>query len=172
MRATHSFNYPMKRLIILRHAKASWDDHNLNDFNRHLSKRGELNSVLMGKFINSKQGKPDLIITSSATRAYATAKIIAEQVGYTIDEIITNQELYLAWINDLLKTIAKLPHHIQTCLMVGHNPGLTDLINYFGVRLDYLPTASAVCFEFDTSEWSKISKENSNLEWYQFAKDL
>lgn len=156
----------------MRHAKSSWENESLNDYNRPLNKRGEKSAMLMGEFLNAKHGKPDLIITSSATRAYDTAKIVAEQMGYPLEKIADTKELYLAWINDLIKTISSLPNSAHSCILIGHNPGLTDLINYFGVRLDNLPTASSACFEFEIKKWSDISRENVELKWFQLARDL
>ncbi len=162
----------MKELIILRHAKSSWEHEGLSDHDRSLNKRGVKNAQSIGEFLNAITGRPDLIISSSATRASQTARIIADEIGYPINEIKSTRELYLAWINDILKTISSLPKNIDSCIIVGHNPGLTDLINYFGIKLDSLPTASAACIEFETTQWDNLSKENSVLKWFQLARDL
>ncbi len=162
----------MKRLMILRHAKSNWGDEEVSDFNRKLNKRGVRNANSMGEFLDAKHGKPDLIVSSSAVRAYETAKIVAEKMSYSINKIITRDDLYLAWVSDLINAIQALPDKVENCLLVGHNPGLTDLVNHLGVRLDNLPTASVVCFEFDTQDWSNIGTENADLKWFQLARDL
>ena len=162
----------MKRLIILRHAKSSWDNEDVRDHDRTLNRRGEKSAVLIGEFLEAKQGKPDLIISSTALRAQETAKLVAEKMNYDKDKIVLNSELYLAWINDILRVVSTTSNNIETCMIVGHNPGLTNLINHFGVRMDNLPTASVVCFEFNTISWDKISADNAELKWYQLARDL
>lgn len=162
----------MKKLIILRHAKSSWENVNLSDYNRPLSKRGLMNAEQMGKFLLAKEGIPDLILSSSSTRTYETAKIAAQEIGYDIDKIRTDRQLYLAWVNEIINAIITIPDNVQKCILIGHNPGFTDLVNYFGVKLDNLPTASAACFEFDTNSWKKISKNNAQLAWFQLARKL
>lgn len=162
----------MKKLIILRHAKSSWEELDVSDFERPLSKRGLLNAEQMGEFIAAKEGVPDLILASSARRALDTASIIAKQVGYPSDKIQTDRELYLAWVSEILKRVCLISNEVKKCIIVGHNPGFTDLINYLGIRLDNLPTASAACFEFDTNNWEKISRNNASLSWFQEAKRL
>ncbi len=162
----------MKRLIIMRHGKSSWADIDISDYNRPLNIRGEKSSQLMGEFIEAKNGKPDLIVSSSAVRSYETAKIVAQKMDYDVEKIMFTKELYLAWVNDILKTITSLPDNIKDCVLVGHNPGLTDLINHFGVRLDNLPTSSTACFEFEVDKWRNISKEKAELKWFQLARDL
>lgn len=162
----------MKKLIILRHAKSSWEELDVSDYDRPLNKRGLLNAEQMGKFLSAKEGMPDLILASSARRALDTAHIIAKQVGYPSDKIKTDRELYLAWVSEILKIVCLIPDEVKKCIVVGHNPGFTDLINYLGIRLDNLPTASAACFEFDTNKWEKISRNNASLNWFQEVKRL
>ncbi len=162
----------MKRLIILRHAKSSWDNADVSDYDRKLNKRGEKSAELMGEFLAAKQGNVDLILSSSAVRAFSTARIVSQKLNYNIDEIETTKKLYLAWVNDILKTIYSISDNADSCILVGHNPGLTDLVNHFGVRLDNLPTASVVCFEFEAQSWEDISRENADLKWFQMARDL
>lgn len=162
----------MKRLIILRHAKSSWDNADVSDYDRKLNKRGEKSADLMGEFLAAKQGNVDLILSSSAVRAFSTARIVAQMLNYNIEEIETTKKLYLAWVNDILKTIYSISDNADSCILVGHNPGLTDLVNHFGVRLDNLPTASVVCFEFEAQSWEDISRENADLKWFQMARDL
>lgn len=162
----------MKKLIILRHAKSSWENMGLSDFERPLNKTGVISAKNMGAFINAKEGSIDLILSSSAKRAYETAAIIAEAINYDIKNIDTEKKLYLAWVNEILKSIRKIHDSVNKCIIVGHNPGFTELINYFGVMLDNLPTSSAACFEFDTESWQNISANNADLVWFQLARDL
>lgn len=162
----------MKKLIILRHGKSSWDNYNLGDFDRPLSERGERNAAEIGSFIKVKSGVPKLILTSSAVRALQTATIAAGSMDYQKENIQSDRILYLAWSDEILRRLSETPDDIDYCLLVGHNPGLTELINYFGVRLDNLPTGSAACFEFDVSAWKNISRKNTKFRWIQLAREL
>ncbi len=149
----------MKKLIVMRHGKSSWDYAHLDDHDRPLNERGKKNTAKMGVYLLQKTGKPELILSSSAERAYATAVIAAENMGYPKEQIVTD------WIDDILQSISRVPDTISYCLVVGHNPGLTHLINHFGVALDNLPTASTACFEFGTQVWKDISPANARFQW-------
>ena len=122
--------------------------------------------------ILKKYGKPGLVLASSARRTLQTATLAAEEMEYPITEIKTDENLYLASERRIMKIIRSLPDDCESCLLVGHNPGLTDLINQLNVRLDNLPTGSAVCFNFNTGKWSEISADNSQFQWLQLAREL
>ena len=162
----------MRKLIILRHGKSSWSNSDLNDFDRPLTERGEKNAVAMGEFIAQKNGTPDLVLSSSAKRACDTAALASSTMGYAQEKIETDSELYLANVGEILKSISRVSANINFCVLVGHNPGLTDLVNYFGLKLDNLPTASAVCLEFDSLTWQNISPKNAHFQWLQLAREL
>lgn len=162
----------MKKLIILRHGKSSWDDITLDDFDRPLNERGTRNAAQMGRFILKKSGMPDLILSSSANRALQTATLAAESMDYPLEKIETDRSLYLAWTDDILKRLSSIPNEINYCILVGHNPGLTDFINLLGVNLDNLPTASAACFELDIKHWKKISGKKAHFQWLQLAREI
>lgn len=162
----------MKQLIIMRHGKSSWDDKTLDDFDRPLNERGIKNAAQMGRFLLQKTGTPDLILCSAAKRTVETAQLAADNLNYPKEKIETDKKLYLVWIDQILKRISMVPNDINSCLLIGHNPGLTELVNYFGVRLDNLPTASAACFEFDVSDWKDVSSEKSRFKWLQMAREL
>ncbi len=166
-----SQNY-MKQLVILRHGKAEQDTMAKDDYDRVLTDRGNKNASDMGGFILKKWGVPDLILSSSARRAHDTAILAAQSLGYPQEEIRTDQNLYFAPSRWILNVISKLPDEVNRCLYVGHNPGVTELINDLGVRLDNLPTASAICFEFHIGSWAEISTERAAFHWLKLAKEL
>ncbi|MDO5665653.1 MAG: histidine phosphatase family protein [Bacteroidia bacterium] len=162
----------MKKLLIMRHGKSSWDNKYLDDYDRPLNERGIKNSSEMGRFLLQKFGKPELILSSSAKRTMTTASLAAISLDYPQDKIKLDEELYLAGVSDITKSIAKISDNINTCILVGHNPGLTDLVNYFGVKLDNLPTASVVCLDFDTLTWKEISPKNAHFQWLKLAREV
>ena len=162
----------MKQLIIFRHGKAEQDTMAKDDYDRNLTERGRKNAFEMGAFINKKTGTPDVILSSSAKRAHETAILAAEGMEYSKDQIHTDQNLYFAPARWIMNVISKLPNDIDSCVFIGHNPGLTDLINSLGVNLDNLPTASTACFEFNVESWVDITTENANFKWLKIAKEL
>lgn len=162
----------MKTLIILRHGKAELHRFDLDDFDRDLTDRGVRNAFDMGKYIAEKFGVPDLIFTSAAKRAHRTALLAAEGMGYSQADVKADKDLYFAPPKWMLRALAEIPDAINSCVLVGHNPGLTDLINDLGVRLDNLPTASAACFEFNTDSWKDIAVDNVRFKWIQLAREL
>ena len=162
----------MKQLIILRHGKAEQGSLTMDDYERALTKRGINNAGGMGTFILHKVGTPDLVLSSSATRAYQTARLAAQNMNYPEEEIQVEQDLYFATAGWILNVISKLPKEINSCLFVGHNPGITDLINDLGVTLDNLPTASAICFEFQVDKWGDITPKRANFKWIKLAREL
>lgn len=162
----------MKQLVILRHGKAEQNTMDKDDYDRVLTDRGSKNASNMGEFILKKWGVPDLILSSSARRAHDTAVLTAQNLGYPQEEIHTAQNLYFAPSRWILNVISKLPEEVNRCLYVGHNPGVTELINDLGVGLDNLPTASAACFEFHIDTWTEVSTDKAAFLWLKQAKDL
>lgn len=162
----------MKQLIILRHGKAEQDTMAKDDYDRVLTERGRKNAAAMGSYILKRSGVPDLILSSSARRAHETAILAAMSIGYQEEEIQTDQNLYFAPARWAMNVLSKLPDHADSCLYVGHNPGVTNLINDLGVNLDNLPTCSAACFEFNVDAWVDISVERANFRWLKLAKEL
>jgi phosphohistidine phosphatase len=162
----------MKRVVILRHGKAEQNTMAMDDYDRALTERGINNATAMGTFILGKTGRPDLILSSSAKRAHQTALLAAKGLDYPAEEIEVDQNLYFAPARWILNAVSKLPDKFDSCLYVGHNPGITDLINDLGVNLDNLPTASAACFEFPVDRWEEISPERANFLWIKLAREL
>lgn len=162
----------MKTLIILRHGKAELHKSGLDDYDRILIKRGIENSEDMGKYIAAKWGVPDLILSSAAARAYQTAKLAAKGMKYPKEAIMTDERLYLVSEYTILKVLSGLTDDYQSCMLVGHNPGLTYLINTLGVRLDNLPTASAACFSLEINSWKDIAGCNATFEGIKLAREL
>lgn len=161
----------MKTLLIMRHGKSSWE-YDTDDFDRPLNERGKKNASEMGLFIHSEIGKSDVILSSGANRTRTTSILVAENMHFPPEKIAFENKLYLASTKTILKTIMNVSDDAYSCLIVGHNPGLTYLVNYLGVKLDNLPTASVVCFKFAAKSWKKIAPENALFKWLKRAKEL
>lgn len=161
----------MLRLVLLRHGKSSWDDARLDDFERPLAPRGLRNVPEMGRRLARREVVPDLVVSSPAVRALATARGVAREVGYREDRIREAPELYLASPDEILAVIRSTPAGVGTLMVVGHNPGLTELANRLDdIRLDNMPTAAMLCVEFNATAWADIRPAEAELCWFDYPK--
>jgi phosphohistidine phosphatase len=145
----------MKRLLLVRHAKSSWADPGQRDIDRPLNERGRRNAPEMGKRLRERGLVPDLIVSSPARRALATAQLLADAFGMARGDIEIVDALYEASTATWLETIGALPAAVGTALMVGHNPELTELANLLcrETRIDNLPTCGVLCLEYGVRGW-------------------
>ena len=119
----------MKTLVIVRHAKSSWDDRGLSDHDRPLNRRGLRDAPVMGARL-AEWGPPvDRVISSSAVRALATAELITQEMGLPWDEIVIDEALYHASEEEMLEIIQEQEDYLDGLMMFGHNPGMTCLVN-------------------------------------------
>ena len=146
----------MKTLILVRHAKSSWKHPGLPDRLRPLNKRGQHDAPVMGKRLAKREITPDLIVSSPAARAMATAESIAREIGHPEEEIRADERLYGASAFELLEIIQELDDALEHVMLIGHNPGLTDLANDLGCDIDNIPTCGIVEMEFDTDSWAHV----------------
>jgi phosphohistidine phosphatase len=114
----------------MRHAKSDWLTAASADFDRQLSSRGKRDGARMGEWLQSQQLIPDCFISSPAKRAKQTSKLVAKEIGVTIDAIIWRKTVYEASLQDLLKVVETYSPTATSMLLVGHNPGLDDLLCY------------------------------------------
>ncbi len=144
----------MKTLTIVRHAKSSWKDSSLSDRERPLNKRGKRDAPVIGERIHEAGIRPSLIISSPAVRAWKTARAVARSLNYPLEFLQREPALYLASVEKILDVIRAQDNTFNNILMVGHNPGLTNFVNYLSPGLtDNLPTAGVVAFEIERSDW-------------------
>ncbi len=147
----------MKTLILVRHAKSSWDDDNLPDRFRPLAERGERDAPVMGARLAAQGVEADLILSSPATRALSTAEALAEEIEYPVEEIVTDERIYGADPSELLQIIRRLDPALGCVILVGHNPELTELVNDLSpVRVDSLPTCAVVTLEYRADRWDRV----------------
>lgn len=159
----------MKKLYLIRHAKSSWSDFALDDFDRSLNKRGKNNAPLMGKLLKDKNIIPDIFLSSPALRAKTTAKIIAKKIEYT-KKIIFDKEIYEASDATLHKMLTKLGNKNSIVFLVAHNPGLNILAEYYVDFYENIPTCGIIKIEFDCNKWKNISSSNAKLISFEYPK--
>jgi phosphohistidine phosphatase len=145
----------MKTAIILRHAKSSWKQPELPDHDRPLSKRGKRDAPRVGEFLLEKGLTPDLIISSTAKRARKTAEAAAKASGFS-GELRLTPALYLAAPEAYIATLRSLPDEYQRVMLVGHNPGLEELMAKLTGRTASMPTAAVAYVSFPITHWSEL----------------
>ncbi|MCX7877711.1 MAG: histidine phosphatase family protein [Ignavibacteria bacterium] len=159
----------MKSVIFVRHAKSSWDDPSLDDEERPLNKRGKKSAPLMGKVLRSKNEFPEIIVTSQAKRAYDTALILAEEIGYPVEKIITDKVLYMPSPENVLKVMEKYLISHKKIMLVSHNPGITEFVNLLtGAGIDNIPTCGIVRVDFNETDFQKGLK--GDLIYFEYPK--
>lgn len=160
----------MKTLYINRHAKSSWDNPRLNDFDRPLNKRGQKDAPKMGKVLNDKGIQPGLFLSSPANRAITTARLIAKEVDYPIADIEEDKRVYGASAHELIHILKEQDDEVESIILFGHNPELTTLANMLtGVAIDNIPTCGFVHIEFDVGNWSDI--DHGRLVAFDYPKN-
>ncbi|MDA0680960.1 MAG: histidine phosphatase family protein [Proteobacteria bacterium] len=161
----------MKILTILRHAKSSWDLAGVADFDRALNDRGERDAPEMGQRMKAAGIRPSLIVSSPAARAWSTAKLVAAELAYPVEFLQRESDLYHAGSDKLFTVIARQDEGFNSILIVGHNPGLTDLVNQLVPGLTgNLPTAGFVSVSVDTDTWDLRGRRKTDLIKYDYPK--
>ena len=163
----------MKTLILLRHGKSSWDTPELADFDRPLLPRGQHDAELIAEFLKAEFRVPDRLITSPARRARETARIVAVRIGYELEDIEEAPPIYEARVRDLLDVVRGVPASIQTLLLVGHNPGFSDLAATLSPDFeDVLPTCGLVALRFSLERWDAVRPGSARLHLFERPKHL
>ena len=161
----------MKRLVLIRHAKSSWANPDLTDFDRPLNKRGKRDAPFMADRLRQRGIKPDLIYSSTAKRARKTAKKIARGVGYETDAIVKMGEIYAASVSTLLAVIQNCPQQVDTLFLVGHNFELTDLAEMLtGETLLNIPTCGIVSISYGDNSWRAVGEKRGQMDFFDYPK--
>lgn len=162
-----------KTLILVRHAKSSWEDAFLRDYERPLLRTGIERTNRVAKYLTDRGVSPDLIIASHAVRAYETAKILAKRFGYPHHEILIESNIYYHDAGGLMDLTLALPDAKHVVMLVGHNPAMTQYANSFmDEKLDYLPTTGVVSVSFDAEQWIQVPMAARQLNFYVAPKML
>ena len=161
----------MKTLYIVRHAKSSWDDPRLDDFDRPLQKRGRKDAAVMGRRLKKARFSPERIITSPAKRAHKTVKLMASEMNYPRDKIVRKRAIYEANVWTLLKAVRSQPDRFGSLMLAGHNPGITAFTNYLAAAgIENIPTCGVAVIEFDCGSWKDVRRHGGKLMFFDFPK--
>ena len=162
----------MKTLLVLRHAKSSWNEPALDDHERPLNKRGRRDAPRMGELLRESGLMPDVVISSDAVRARLTAEAMAEAAHYT-GEILLDQQLYLAGPDDILSLLRRVRQNAETVMIVGHNPGLEELVEQLTGEWHDLPTAALAQIVLPIDRWRDLTlSTRGTLEGHWRPKEL
>jgi phosphohistidine phosphatase len=161
----------MKELYIIRHAKSSWKQPGLNDFDRPLNNRGLKDAPRMASFLKSRGIIPDRMLLSPAVRTKQTAAYF--KIIYEMDEMQVESvpELYHAYADTIFSQVSALDKEASSVFLFGHNPGLTYFVNTFkGAYIENLPTCGVCHIQFNIENWVDISPVNGTIVDFWFPK--
>ncbi|WP_334078399.1 SixA phosphatase family protein [Microbulbifer sp. M83] len=161
----------MKKLTLIRHAKSSWDDPSLNDFDRPLNKRGERDLPAMAKRVRDFGLVPDYLLTSGAVRALTTARAVADALQLEPGQVKVEPELYACSSRELLQQLQRQSDRWRHLMVVGHNPGLENLACYLtDERLAKFPTAAVLHLHLHITRWTDLAESCGSVELFDYPK--
>lgn len=163
----------MKTLFLIRHAKSSWDNPSLKDFDRPLNKRGFRDAPFMARMLAKKMSAPDKLVSSPAKRAFTTATYFAEAFGIHGDDIHQDVAIYEAYTTELLYIINRLDPSWDTVCLFGHNPGFTNLANQFTDEvIPNIPTCGIVQISGAIKDWQDFRPDKVALRAFYYPKQF
>lgn len=163
----------MKFLLIVRHAKSSWVDTDLNDFDRPLNERGKKDAPVMAQRLVDKQTQIDCFITSTAVRARETCNYFADAFQKTGSPIILKKELYLASPEIFYKCISEIDEVFSSVAVFAHNPGITEFANSLtNTRVNDMPTCSIFAIKMQENSWENFVNAEKEFWFFDFPKSI
>lgn len=161
----------MKTLLLLRHAKSSRKDNGVRDFDRPLNQRGLKAAPSIGRSIRKRKLQPDLVLSSPAERARQTTQLVFEAAGLKT-EVRFDERIYEATGARLFEIVGQIEEDANVAMLVGHNPGLEELLEALTGKAHNLPTAALACIELNIEKWNKVRAGGGQLEWLVKPKEL
>ena len=162
----------MKTLLLIRHAKSSWEQPGLSDFDRPLNERGKKDAPVMAKRVKEKGIELDHLVSSPAKRARQTAKHFTEEFGFKKEDIKLVEELYGATQAEFLKAVKEIENKFKTVALFSHNPGITDFASSLtNVRVDNMPTGAVFALQIETDSWSEFGNAEKNFLFFDYPKN-
>ena len=161
----------MKTIILVRHAKSSWEDFKVPDFDRPLNDRGRRDAPVMAERLKGRGVLPALLVSSTAKRAQKTAKLFAEVLGFEKEAILLKDELYLAEPDAFETVIAGLDDRYSSVAIYAHNPGITAFANRARVAdIDDMPTCAMFAYTADAGTWAEVAKAPKKFLFFETPK--
>ena len=161
----------MKVLLLIRHAKSSWDDITMKDIDRPLTDRGKKDAAEMAERVKEKV-KVDHFVSSPAKRAKRTARAFAEAFGYDKDDVVVLDKLYEPTPQGFAEAVAALPDDKSVVALFAHNPGITEYVNGLtNVRVDEMPTGSVFAVSMDEKNWSAFATADKRFLFFDYPRN-
>lgn len=162
----------MKTLLLVRHAKSSWDAPGLSDFDRPLNERGKNDAPEMAKRLKAKGVSIDLFVSSPAKRAKKTARYFAETFDLKKDDIVLIDDLYLASPPAFASAISGMDDKYNTAALFAHNPGITEFASSLtNVRVDDMPTCAVFAVQAECDSWSSFADAEKKFLFFDYPKN-
>ena len=160
----------MRTLYLLRHAKSSWKDASLSDFERPLKRRGREAAQLVGERLAQEKLKNPVLICSPAVRTRETAELVLKSSKLRVEER-WDERIYEASLRDLRQVVTEIPDDKKVVILIGHNPGFEELLAFLTGESRRMPTAALAKIEFEVS-WKDIEARSGKLDWFTTPKAL
>ena len=160
----------MRTLYLLRHAKSSWKDASLADFERPLKGRGREAAEAMGRFLHSKKVGLSVLISSPSIRTRQTVEIVLRHGKLGVEPQF-DQRIYEASLPTLVQVVSEIPDDTKAAMLVGHNPGMEELLAFLTRESRHMPTCALARISVESS-WKEVGRSSGKLEWYVTPKDL
>jgi phosphohistidine phosphatase len=163
----------MKTLLLVRHAKSSWDNFSLKDEDRPLNDRGKKNAPEMAKRLRKGKIEIETILTSPAKRAKATAEFFAEEYGIKKNKLIVVPGLYMANRDGFIAAIRNAPQNTAHLAVFSHNNGITEFANLLSeTRVDHMPTCSVFAVRCAINSWAEFEVGNNEFYFFDYPKSV
>lgn len=161
----------MKTLFVVRHAKSSWGDLTLNDFDRPLNDRGQRNAPEMAQRLLKKKYQIDAFVTSTAKRALQTASHFIKTYGRPAEELILREQLYHGAAHIYFEVVSALDDQYDSAALFGHNPGISAFVNQLtDTRIDDMPTCGIFAVSIDAESWKDFATAEKKFLFFDAPK--
>jgi len=161
----------MLTLYLLRHAKSSWADESMRDFDRPLANRGREACAVIGEFIEEKEIEFDLVLVSTAVRTRETIALVKDRAKFQA-EVRYDERIYEATVSQLLDVISQVDSDRESVLLVGHNPGIEELLALLTGEQQRVTTANFAKIKIKATKWSASLANKGTLDWIVRPKEI
>ena len=160
----------MKKLYLVRHAKSSWKHEGVKDMDRPLKGRGIRDAYSTSEWLRNQGDRPDVLVSSPATRALHTALIFSKNLSTQFNEIEIEEAIYNASVKELMDLVKSFDDQYESVMLFGHNPTITEFVNKcIDHRIDNVPTTGVACLSFEKDSWADIDKK-AELVFFDYPK--
>ena len=161
----------MRILYLLRHAKSSWKDASLADFERPLKGRGREAAEEIGLFLASKKVTVSALIVSSALRTRQTIDVVLRQTSLGVEPHF-DRRIYEASLATLVQIVSEISDDKQSAMLVGHNPGMEEILAFLTREARHMPTGALARINLECASWKEAGRGMGTLDWFVTPEDL